>query len=98
MIPVIIAFPVLVLWALRDRWARRALLIYFVLVLGLLTETFKLLHYVAPIIGLNYYFVLNALRLAQWRNRKIGRTHAMADSAPGYRRAGGIFIWNYQEG
>jgi hypothetical protein len=72
-IPVMIVFPVLVAWALRDRWARRALLIYFLLGLGLLTETFKLLHYVAPITGLDYYFVLNALRLAQWRNRKIGQ-------------------------
>ena len=41
LIPVIIAFPVLIPWTLRNRWARRALLIYFVLVLGLLTETFK---------------------------------------------------------
>jgi hypothetical protein len=46
---------------------------YFVLILGLLTETFKWLHYSAPITGLNYYFVLNALRLARWRNRKIGQ-------------------------
>ena len=73
MIPVIIVFPVLVAWALRDRWARRALLIYFLLGLGLLMETFKLLHYIAPITALDYYFVLNALRLAQWRNRKIGQ-------------------------
>ena len=41
LIPVIIAFPVLISWTLRNRWARRALLIYFVLILGLLTETFK---------------------------------------------------------
>jgi hypothetical protein len=73
MIPVIIVFPVLIAWALRNRWARRALLIYFLLGLGLLTETFKLLHYIAPVTGLDYYFVLNALRLAQWRNRKIGQ-------------------------
>jgi hypothetical protein len=73
MIPVIIVFPVLVAWALRDRWARFALMIYFVLGLGLVIETFKLLHYIAPITGLDYYFVLNALRLAQWRNRKIGQ-------------------------
>jgi hypothetical protein len=73
LIPVIIAFRILLLWTLRDPWARRALLIYFVLVLGLLTETFKWPHYAAPITALNYYFVLNALRLAQWRNRKIGQ-------------------------
>ena len=72
LIPVIIAFPVLIPWTLRNRWARRALLIYFVLVLGLLTQTFKWLHYLAPIISLNYYFVLNALRLARWHNRKVG--------------------------
>ena len=72
LIPVIIAFPVLIPWTFRNRWARRGLLIYFVLVLGLLTETFKWPHYLAPVIGLNYYFVLNALRLARWRNRKIG--------------------------
>jgi hypothetical protein len=71
LIPIIIAFRVLLLWTLRDFWARRALFIYFLLVLGLLTETFKWPHYAAPITGLNYYFVVNALRLAQWRNRKI---------------------------
>src|SRR5262249_4871813 len=45
LLPVIIAFRILLLWTLRDSWARRALLIYFVLVLGLLTETFKWPHY-----------------------------------------------------
>ena len=72
-LPLIIAFPVVLAWTWRNPWARRALLIYFVLILGLLTETFKWLHYSAPITGLNYYFVLNALRLARWRNRKIGQ-------------------------
>jgi hypothetical protein len=72
LIPVVIAFPILISWTLRDRWARRGLLIYSVLVLGLLTETFKHTHYVAPIIGLNCYFVLNAFRLAQWRNKRLG--------------------------
>ena len=70
--PLILAYSVLLPWMWRDRWARRALLIYAVLVLGLLTETFKWLHYLAPITGLNYYFVLNALRLARWHNKKIG--------------------------
>ncbi len=72
LIPVIIVYRVLLLWTLRNPWARRAFLIYFVLILGLVTETFKWPHYLAPIIGLNYYFVLNALRLARWRNRKTG--------------------------
>jgi hypothetical protein len=72
LIPVIIVFSVLVHWALRNRWARRGLLIYFVLVLGLHTETFKWLHYLAPIMGLNYYFVLNAFRLTRWSNKRVG--------------------------
>jgi hypothetical protein len=73
LVPIIIACRVLLLWTLRDPWARRALLIYFVLGLGLVTETFKWPHYAAPISALNYYFVVNALRLTQWQNRKIGQ-------------------------
>jgi hypothetical protein len=73
LIPVIMAFPVLAAWTLRNLWGCRALVIYFVLVVGLLTETFKWPHYLAPITSLNYYFVVNALRLARWRNRKIGQ-------------------------
>ena len=72
LIPAIIAFPILVPWILRNRWARRGLLIQSVLVLGLLAETFKQPHYLAPILGLNYYFVLNAFRLMRWRNKRVG--------------------------
>jgi hypothetical protein len=72
LIPVIITPYGLLLWTLRNPWARRALVIYFVLVLGLLTETFKWPHYLAPVMGLNYYFVLNAFRLTQWRNKSAG--------------------------
>src|SRR5262245_1300710 len=73
LIPVIIGFRTLLLWALRNPWPGRALLIYFVLLLGLLTETFKWPHYAAPITGLNYYFVVHALRLVRWQNRKTGK-------------------------
>jgi hypothetical protein len=72
LIPVIIAFRVLLLWTLRNPWARRALLIYFVLVSGLLTETFKWPHYLAPVMGLNYYFVLTAFRLTRCRDKRAG--------------------------
>jgi hypothetical protein len=72
LIPVIVAFPLLLAWLWRDRWARYALLIYFVLVLGLLIETFKWLHYAAPITGLTYYFVVNGMRLARLHNKKVG--------------------------
>jgi hypothetical protein len=73
LIPVIVAFPVLIPWMLRNRWATRAVVIYFVLVLGLLTETFKWPHYLAPITALNYYFVVNSLRLARRHKREMGQ-------------------------
>jgi hypothetical protein len=72
LIPVITAFPVLIAWTLRNRWAHLGVLIQLILVLGLLTEPFKYLHYSAPITALNYYFVLSAFRLTRWRNKKFG--------------------------
>jgi hypothetical protein len=35
-------------------------------------ETFKNTHYIAPIVGLNYYFVLNGFRLTRLRNKILG--------------------------
>jgi hypothetical protein len=72
-LPLILAFSVLPAWMRRDRWARRALLIYIVLALGMLAETFKGLHYAAPITGLMYFFILNAWRLARRNDQKITR-------------------------
>ena len=71
-IPVITAFPFLLPWMLRNRWARLGVLIQLILIVGLLTEPFKYLHYSAPITGLNYYFVQRAFRLTQRRNKKLG--------------------------
>ena len=98
MIPVIIVFPVLVAWALRDRWARRALLIYFVLSLGLLMETFKLAALCSTDHWSQLLFRAERAAVGAMAQSKDRATHVMADSAPGYRRACGIFIWNYQEG
>jgi hypothetical protein len=71
LIPLITAFPVLLPWMLRNRWARLGILTQLILVLGLLTEPFKYLHYSAPIIGLNYYFVLGAFRLGRCYKKKF---------------------------
>jgi hypothetical protein len=60
-------------WSWRNRWSRRSLYIYFVFMCGLIMETFSSLHYLAPIVGLNYFFVLNGLRLWRWRNRSLGQ-------------------------
>jgi len=72
LIPVIVAFPLLISWTMRNRWARQALLVYFILILGLLTESFKSVHYLAPVLGLNYYFLVNAFRLTRWHTKKVG--------------------------
>jgi hypothetical protein len=72
-IPLIAALWLLVHWALRDRWGRLALMVYGVLMPGLLMQTYTSVHYVAPITGLNYFFVVNAMRLWRWRNERIGQ-------------------------
>ena len=63
--PLIGMFKFLVSWVRENLLARRAVTIYLVFVLGLITETFMWLHYIAPVISLNYLFVLKALQL--WR-------------------------------
>jgi hypothetical protein len=72
-IPLIRMFSVMVPWTLKNRWALFALLTYGVLISGLLIETYLNMHYLAPIIGFNYVFVLQAMRLWRWRNRRVGR-------------------------
>jgi hypothetical protein len=72
LLPVITSFPVLIPWMMRNRWARIGVLTQLILVLGLLTEPFRYMHYSAPIIALNYYFVQRAVRLTRWRNTKFG--------------------------
>ena len=76
-IPLIAGYWILVHWALRDRWARLALIIYGVLLVGMLMQTYKGVHYIAPITALNYFFVLNAMRL--WRRHR--------------KRAGQLMLW-----
>src|SRR5262245_28228411 len=72
-IPLIGMLTVLITWILKNRWAQRAVLVYGVMICGLLLETFRGLHYAAPIIGLNYFFVVTAMRLWLRRDRKIGQ-------------------------
>jgi hypothetical protein len=67
MIPLIVNFRALARWTLRNRWAKIAFMIYSVVTIGLMIETFLLLHYWAPVIALNYYFNVQAIRL--WGRR-----------------------------
>jgi 4-amino-4-deoxy-L-arabinose transferase-like glycosyltransferase len=64
---------VMVPWALKNRWVLFALVTYGVLISGVVMETYMQTHYLAPITGFNYLFVLQAMRLWRWRNKKIGR-------------------------
>jgi hypothetical protein len=66
-IPLIATFTLLLHWILVDRWARFASVTYLALVLGLLMEVPSQLHYWAPIIALNYFFAMTALRF--WKRR-----------------------------
>ena len=59
-------------WILRNRWARFATVTYAIFMLGTMPETYHNLHYFAPIVPLNYYFILQAMRLWRWRNRQVG--------------------------
>jgi hypothetical protein len=66
----------MLLRVLRDRWSRFAMLTCGVLTAGLLIETWFHLHYAAPMIGLVFVLVLQAmrhLRLWSWRGQPIGR-------------------------
>ena len=81
LIPLIAMFSVTVHWASHNRWGRFALLTYGFLLcglllaavsalgfFGLLVEIPMMIHYAAPIISFNYFFVLQAMRLWKWRN------------------------------
>jgi len=72
-VPLIGVFTLLLRWTWRNRWAQRAVLIYLVFMAGLLMETFMWDHYAAPVLGLNYFFILSAMRLWCWRDRRVGR-------------------------
>src|SRR5947208_3614821 len=72
-IPVMATLWALIHWTLRDRWGRRALLVYAVLIPGVLLATYTAVHYLAPITALNYYFVLTAMRLSRRRHKVAGQ-------------------------
>jgi hypothetical protein len=73
-IPLIRMLPVVASWTLKNRWALFALITYGVLIFGLAFETYMQTHYLAPIVGFNYLFVLQAMRLWRQRNKRTGRS------------------------
>jgi hypothetical protein len=75
--PLVLTVPLVMLsWILRDWWSRFALLTCGLLTAGLSMETYFFMHYAAPITGLVFALMLQAmrqLRLWRWRGRQTGR-------------------------
>jgi hypothetical protein len=71
-LPLIGAARILVTWMMRDPWARFAILTYFFFGLGIAIQTYSNLHYFAPVIPINYVFIVQAMRLWRWRSRRLG--------------------------
>jgi hypothetical protein len=63
LIPLLRMFSVMMPWVVRNRRAPFVLLTNSVLFSGLLAATYVKTHYLAPIYGINFAFVLQALRL-----------------------------------
>jgi hypothetical protein len=73
----VLTLPLFILpLVLRDRWPRFALLTCGVLLAALAMETWVAPHYAAPVIGLVFALVIQAmrhLRMWRWRGRPTGR-------------------------
>jgi hypothetical protein len=73
----VLAVPFVMLpWVWKSRWMRFALLTSAALGAGLLTETFISEHYAAPITGLIFLLLIQALRhlrVWRWGNEPVGR-------------------------
>jgi hypothetical protein len=72
-IPMAAMFTVMVQWTLRNRWALFAFLTYAVFLGGIVLQTHTNLHHLAPITAVNYIFLLPAMRLLRWRDRRAGQ-------------------------
>jgi hypothetical protein len=72
-IPLFGAFRSLVPWVWRNRWGRIALSVYVVFATGIMVAIHNRLHYWAPITALNYFFVIQGIRLWRFRDRRVGQ-------------------------
>jgi hypothetical protein len=70
-IPLLLVSDRLPCWILRRRWAFAAFVTYTVFTIGLMLESYSNRHYWAPIVALNYYFTLQALRFCRSRCRLL---------------------------
>jgi hypothetical protein len=77
-IPLIGSARRLLSWSWGSRWGRFALFVYVFFILGIMFETYLSPHYLAPITALNYFFVLQGIRLWRLRDPRVGRIVAIA--------------------
>jgi hypothetical protein len=71
-IPIIAVSVLFFRWAWRNPWARFAVILYGFFMSGMLLPVVWAAHYLAPITGLNYFFIVSAMRLWRWRRRVVG--------------------------
>lgn len=71
-IPLIVRLRSLVLWIASNHWARLALGTYLFVTFGLSLETYSYLHYWAPIVPLNYYFIAQAISIWRRQSQRFG--------------------------
>jgi len=71
-IPFIGVLGTLSVHARRNRWARFGILTFLLVSCGVLSGTYLNAHYFSPIVGLNYFFVVTAMRLYLWRDKRGG--------------------------
>jgi hypothetical protein len=70
-VPLLLSVRAFSRWCLRSPWPRRALATFTIVTIGIMLETHTLLHYWAPVIALNYYFTVQAIRLWRHRDRRV---------------------------
>jgi hypothetical protein len=73
MLPLLFNLRALIRLIHRNRWARTALLSYSMVAVGIMLETYAYLHYWAPVVALNYYFGVQAMRLWRRNSQRVGR-------------------------
>lgn len=72
-IPLVASPKQLLSWSLSSHWGHFALSVYLFFVFGIMIETYSFPHYWAPITALNYFFVLQGIRLWRARDRRVGQ-------------------------
>ena len=72
-IPFIGVFGTLSVHAWRNQWAGFTIMTFFFVSASVLSGTYFSPHYFSPIVSLNYFFVLTAMRLCLWRDQKAGK-------------------------